>query len=474
MAVEVRNPRTGETDYRFEPASPAAIAEAARGLRKHQGDWFARGVQSRVKVLAAWADAIEADKAELIAALAADTGRLFLSQREVQGAVANIRRWAHMAPDLLKTEERPSALVASLSYDNQYVPHPLAGFITPWNFPITLSLIDAAPALAAGCTALIKPSEITPRFVEPLRKTIDAVPGLGEVLDFILGGGETGAALIDQVDLICFTGSLATGRKVAMAAAGNFIPAFLELGGKDPVIVLGDADLHRATDAVLRGGILNSGQVCLSIERVYVQDSMHNAFVDRLVAKAQAVTLNYPDIRRGEIGPLILESQAQLIEAQLADARARGALVHCGGEVENLGGGRWLRPTVLTGVTQDMRVMREETFGPILPVMAFADEDEAVALANDTDFGLSASVIGGDLGRVRSVAQRVNAGGLSLNDCGLTSMTYEPEKTAFNQSGLGGSRMGPSSIHRFLRKKALIVQHGAPQPMAHFAESVAG
>ena len=122
-------------------------------------------------------------------------------------------------------------------------------------------------------------------------------------MDFILGGSETGAALIDQVDLICFTGSVATGRKVAMAAAGNFIPAFLELGGKDPVIVLGDADLHRATDAVLRGGILNSGQVCLSIERVYVQDSMHNAFVDRLVAKAQAVTLNYPDIRRGEIGP---------------------------------------------------------------------------------------------------------------------------------------------------------------------------
>ena len=147
--------------------------------------------------------------------------------------------------------------------------------------------------------------------------------------------------------------------------------------------------------------------------------------------------------------------------------------MHCGGKVETLGGGLWLKPTVLTGATQDMDIMREETFGPVLPVAAFADEDQAVALANDTDFGLSASVIGGDLARVRGVAERVHAGGLSLNDCGLTSMTYEPEKTAFNQSGLGGSRMGPGSIHRFLRKKALIIQHGAPLPMRSFAEAAA-
>ena len=474
MTIEVRNPRTGEADYRFQPASPAAIAQAAQNLRARQGDWFALGVQARVETLAAWADAIEAVKTELIAALVADTGRLFLSQREVEGALANLRRWVRMAPGLLQTQERPSALIASLSYDNQYVPYPLAGFITPWNFPVTLSLIDAVPALAAGCAALVKPSEVTPRFVEPLRKSIDATPGLGEVLNFMLGDGETGAALIEQVDLICFTGSVATGRKVAAAAAGNFIPAFLELGGKDPVIVLGDADLPRATDAVLRGAIVNSGQVCLSIERVYVQTDIHDAFVDQLVAKAQAVEFNYPDIRRGELGPIILERQAKVIKAHLADAKARGARVHCGGEVETLGGGRWIKPTVLTGVTQEMDIMREETFGPILPVMAFADEDEAVALANDTNFGLSASVIGGDLTRVRAVAERVDAGGLSLNDCGLTSMTYEPEKTAFNHSGLGGSRMGPGSIYRFLRKKALIIQHGAPQPMTSFAEAAAG
>ena len=474
MTIEVRNPRTGAADYRFEPASLAAIDQAARNLREGQGDWFARGVQARVETLAAWADAIEAVKTELIAALAADTGRLFLSQREVEGTIANIRRWVRIAPGLLKTQERPSALVASLSYDNQYVPYPLAGFVTPWNFPVTLSLIDAVPALAAGCAALVKPSEVTPRFVEPLRKSIDATPGLGEVLAFILGDGETGAALIEQVDLICFTGSVATGRKVAAAAAGRFIPAFLELGGKDPAIVLGDADLDQASDAVLRGAVLNSGQVCLSIERIYVQADIHDAFVDQLVAKAQAVQLNYPDIRRGELGPLIQEQQAAVIEAQLADARAQGAIVHCGGKIETLGGGRWIRPTVLTGVTQDMDIMRQETFGPILPVMAFADEDEAVALANDTQFGLSASVIGADLARVRAVAERVNAGGVSLNDCGLTSMTYEPEKTAFNQSGLGGSRMGPGSIHRFLRKKALIIQHGAPQPVASFAEAAAG
>ena len=470
MTISVRNPRTGKVDYEFEPASKDQVSATAKRLRDNQAAWVALGFDGRANALIAWSNTIESHKDKIIDALAIDTGRYYLSKREVEGAIANIRRWAKNAPGLLKTQEKESELVASVSYDNQYVPYELAGFISPWNFPVTLSLIDAAPALAAGSTALIKPSEVTPRFAEYLLETIRATPEISGVIDIVLGDGAVGAALIDEVDLICFTGSIATGRKVASAAASNFIPAFLELGGKDPVIVLKDADVDKATDSVLRGALLNAGQVCLSIERIYVHSDIHDLFVDMLVRKAEELQLNTPDIHQGQVGPLIFDRQADVIAAHIADAKAKGAKILCGGEIEDHEGGKWVRPTVLIGVTHDMDIMRDETFGPMMPVMAFQSEDEAVMLANDTSFGLSASVIGGDVATARAVAERVNAGGLSINDCGLTFQTYEPEKTSFNLSGLGGSRMGPGSIYRFMRKKALIMQHGQPRRLQEFGE----
>lgn len=475
--IRARNPRSGRVDFEFTAASAADIADAASSLRQHQARWAARTTSERAAILLRWADAIEAMRSPIIAALAADTGRWFLSEREVDGAARNIRRWAALAVTILgetgRTDIRESALIDTVRYQNQFVPYALAGFISPWNFPVTLSLIDAVPALAAGCAVIIKPSEVTSRFVAPLQATLDAVPELAAVVRIALGDGATGAALIDAVDLICFTGSVPTGRRVAEAAARRFIPAFLELGGKDPVIVMASADLDRAADAVLRGSILNAGQVCLSIERVYVDATVHDAFVARLVDRARAVMLNLDDIHDGEIGPIIFDRQAAVIEAHIADAVARGARVETGGTLVRRGG-IWCPPTVLTGVTHDMRVMREESFGPLLPVMAFDTLDAAVALANDTEFGLSGSVIAGSVEEALPVAARIDAGGISVNDCGLTYLTYEPEKTSFGVSGLGGSRMGPASIQRFLRKKALIMQTAAPQPITAFGEALTG
>lgn len=475
--IRAVNCRTGEVDFTFTPATEADVAAEAARLRAGQAAWSALGLDGRAAALARWADAISAARLEIIAALAADTGRWYLSEREVDGAANNIRRWARLAPETftpdMTTDERQSALIGTVSYQNQFVAYPLAGFISPWNFPVTLSLIDAAPALAAGCAVLIKPSEVTSRFVAPFLKTLDAVPELKAVVGLVTGAGETGKAVIEQVDLICFTGSVATGRGVAEAAARRFIPAFLELGGKDPLVVLEGAELEQATDAALRGSVLNTGQVCLSIERIYVHRSLYAAFVERLVDKARAVSLNHPDIHSGHIGPLIFHRQADVIAAHLRDALAKGAKIACGGEILTHGGGRWCPATVLVDVTHDMEIMTEETFGPIMPVMAFDTADEAVALANDTSFGLSAAVIGPDAEQAKAVALRINAGGLSINDCGLTYMTYEPEKTSFGYSGLGGSRMGPASIQRFLRKKALIVQNGAPQSINSFGEHAA-
>lgn len=476
-AYAARNPRTGEVDFHFEMASSNDVAQCVDQARGAQSAWASRTLAERCDVLSALADAITARRVAIIAALAKDTGRLYLSEREVDGAASNMRRWATLAQEVLpsdmQTPDTQSQLVETVRYQNQYVPYPLAGFISPWNFPVTLSLIDAVPALAAGCAVIIKPSEVTSRFVDPLREAIAAVPELENIVQFVLGSGETGAALIEHVDLICFTGSVKTGRRVAEAAARSFIPAFLELGGKDPVIVTKTADIDRAADAVLRGSIMNSGQVCLSIERVYVDAVIEDAFLSTLTSKAQAIALNTPDISVGHIGPLIFDQQAGIIEEHIQDAVGKGATIHCGGEIERHGGGHWLRPTVLSGVTHDMDIMTQESFGPLLPIMRFNTVEEAIDLANDTSFGLSAAVIAGTIAEAREIAQHIDAGGLSLMDCGLTYMTYEPEKTSFGMSGLGGSRMGPASIQRFLRKKALISNTGKPHSMDAFGEAAA-
>jgi acyl-CoA reductase-like NAD-dependent aldehyde dehydrogenase len=378
------------------------------------------------------------------------------------GAIRNIRRWSREAPGLLQTGEQDSRLLPTVRLAGGLVPYSLVGVISPWNFPVTLSLIDAVPALAAGCSVLIKPSEVTPRFIAPLRETLQAVPELAAVVGLVTGDGATGAALVDVVDAVCFTGSVPNGRKVAEAAARRFIPAFLELGGKDAAIVLEGADLDRATDAVLRAACMATGQACLSIERIYVARAVFDEFVSRLVDKARAIGINHPDIATGQLGPLIFGRQADIIDAQLDDALAKGARILCGGKTENLGGGRWCRATVVVDVNHDMQLMTEETFGPIMPVMPFDDVEQAVALANDSTFGLSAAVFAATLDAARAVAARLNAGGISLNDAGLTYQTYEAEKNSFGYSGLGGSRMGPGSILRFVRKQAYLLQTGAP------------
>jgi acyl-CoA reductase-like NAD-dependent aldehyde dehydrogenase len=293
---------------------------------------------------------------------------------------------------------------------------------------------------------------------------------IAAVFETVLGGAETGRGVIEASDAVCFTGSVATGRAVGAQAAQRMIPAFLELGGKDPLIILASADLEAAMTAALRGSVLSTGQACQSIERIYVARPLYQAFVERLTAAAAACRLNWPEITAGEIGPIIFEKQAATLRAHLDDARAKGAQVLTGGVIETHGGGLWLKPTVLTGVDHSMQVMTEETFGPIMPVMAFDSVDEAIALANDTVFGLSAAVMAGTLEEAEGVARRLNAGAVSLNDAALTSLFYEAEKHAFGLSGLGDSRMGPAGFQRFLRRKALIANTARPTPLSAFAE----
>ncbi|MEM1147635.1 MAG: aldehyde dehydrogenase family protein [Pseudomonadota bacterium] len=467
--LQARDPRTGVLDYSFTATSPQAIERTANRLRAEGQDWQALGLDGRMAKLGALSDALSQHHEAIASRLSVDTGRRSIAGREVDGAIGAIHGWLAQAPHLLPDGWTEGRMNPAIRHAPQFVPYTLVGVISPWNFPLTLSMIDAIPALLAGCTVMIKPSEVTPRFVEPVMKAIEAA-GLQDVLTFVQGDGATGAALIDHVDAICFTGSVATGRKVAAAAAANMIPAFLELGGKDPLIVLESSDLDKATDAALRGSVLSTGQACQSIERIYVARTIHDAFLDKLVAKAKAVELNWPDIGKGHIGPIIFDKQAETLQAHIQDAVDRGGRVRTGGQIEHHGGGTWLRPTVLSHVTHDMAVMREETFGPILPVMAFDTIDQAVALANDTEFGLSAAVFAGTLEEAEQVGRQIEAGGVSLNDAALTALFHEAEKHSFKLSGMGGSRMGPAGFQRFLRRKALIANTGAPAPIGAFAE----
>lgn len=470
--MKVRNPRTGEADYAITPLDEAAIAKEANRLRAAQVEWVGKTPVERGEVLTQWADAIEANLNEIIPALTDDTGRSGISKIEAAGVPGQIRRWVEQAPKLMEQEQvsdRPTSQ-PTITTETQLVPYQLVGVISPWNFPMTLALIDAIPALMAGCAVLIKPSEVTPRFIRPLMETVKAVPELAAILSIVEGDGATGAAMIEHVDYVCFTGSVATGRKVGEAAAKAFIPASLELGGKDPMIILASADPKKAAATALRASIVNTGQACQSIERVYVAKEIAGEFLDSLVTQAEAVQLNHPDINQGHIGPFIFDKQAEIAQSQIDDAVAKGAEILTGGKVEILDGGHYLRPTVLTNVTSQMTVISDENFGPVIPVRAFDTVDDAVMMANATDFGLSAAVIAGNVEEAEQVGSRLNAGGISINDGSLTSMVWEAEKSSFKNSGLGASRMGNSGLMRFFRKRLLIKQTGEAATIDSFAE----
>jgi acyl-CoA reductase-like NAD-dependent aldehyde dehydrogenase len=466
VPIEVRNPRTGKADYTFTPPTVAELGARAAALRAAQAGWWQSGLAARQAAMRRFADALQAHENAIVAALAVDTGRHDIALGEARSVTANIRRWCDRAPGVLAVAGHDSAVVPGVHLTSQLVPYPLVGAISPWNFPLALSFIDAVPALLAGCACLVKPSEVTPRFVEPVAAALATVPELAAVLDLVPGDGATGAALVRLVDAVVFTGSVATGRKVALAAAEQFIPAFLELGGKDPAIVLASADLPAAADAISRSSYQASGQACLALERVYVDESVHDRFVELLVERARRLRINYPDINTGELGPIIFARQADIIDAHLDDALARGAVIRCGGKTGAHGGGRWCPATVVTGVDHTMQLMTEETFGPITPVMAFRTVDEAVALANDSAFGLSGAVFAGSVDEAVAVAKRIRAGGMSINDGSLTRETYEAEKNSFGYSGLGGSRMGDAGLLRFVRRQALLIQTGTPARLA--------
>lgn len=471
--IKVRNPRTGELDYEFIPADASTVSHAVARARDAQREWYEKGLEHRIQALSSWARALESKADAITGALTVDTARARISREELGAVIHFIHGYSEAAPEVLAQPFRKFRNNSDVVFKTTLVPYPVVGVISPWNFPLVLSFIDAIPALLAGAAVVIKPSEVTPRFVEPLRASIEGVPELQGVITLLQGAAGTGRALLAEVDAIVFTGSVGTGRKIAVAAAERFIPAFLELGGKDAAVVLAGSDLERAATSILRSAIYNTGQVCYAIERVYVDESIHEAFVQELVRQVQTLRRSSAATDGGHYGPFIHAAQAEIVRAQLQDAVVRGARIVTGGAVENVGGAVWLDPTIVVDVDHSMDLMTQETFGPVVPVMRFSSEDEAVRLANDSIYGLSGAVFGPDTHTAGDFATKMEAGGVSINDTELQrGMMFDGEKTAFKFSGMGGSRYGATSILRYVRKRALIANEGGIKPLDELSESL--
>ena len=470
--LPVRNPRTGEWDHEIPVTSPEDIASISTSLRAAQAQWVAMGASGRAACLNRFADAVMAEVGPLGQALTVDTGRSTFAQFEAIKSVELIRMWAERAGPILEelAGAGQSGQVPAVHYQHRLIPYQVVAVISPWNVPLLLAMIDSLAALSAGCSVLLKPSEVTPRFIEPLQRALDAVPELAAVLRIVTGGPETGKAMIEQVDAVCFTGSVKTGRQVSQQAAACFIPAFLELGGKDPAIVLPDADISLAARAIIRSAIGMTGQACQSLERIYCHESIAEPFTEELLAQLKLLSLTCTEDGAGDIAPLIFERQVETIQAQVDDALAKGATCLLGGKPVQVGG-IWYPPTLLTNVTHDMLIMQEETFGPVIPVVVYGDVEEAVALANDSTFGLSAAVFSADPDTAKAVAERLQVGAISINDASLTGIVNDVEKNSFRFSGMGGSRMGPAGLTRFLRKRALLIQTGEPAPVQLFSDT---
>ena len=469
--IEVENPATGETLTTVPELAAAEVRALVEAARAAQPAWAEAGFEARAEVLLAARRWLVANAERVVATICGETGRPADETQfaELSYGLMALEFWAKRAPEYLADEEIESAspLVRGRKLVVRYAALGVVGVIGPWNYPLTNSFGDCIPALAAGNAVVLKPSEITP-LTSLLMAEMLADSGLPESLYAVATGrGETGAALVDEVDYVMFTGSLATGKKVMARAAETLTPVSLELGGKDPMIVLADADLERAANAAASYGLNNSGQVCISVERIYVEEPVHDEFLALLTEKVEALRQGPPgEPGSVDIGAIIFPPQIELIEAHVRDAVEKGARLVTGGE-RGEGPGRFYRPTVLAGVDHSMRCMVEETFGPTLPVMSVVDAEQAIALANDGPYGLQASVWTRDEVRGERIARRIEAGTAIVNDAQLNYAALELPMGGWKASGLG-SRHGPDGIRKYSKRQSLMVTPGyAPSRDAH-------
>lgn len=375
---------------------------------------------------------------------------------EIIAATEALLYWANHAEDhLVERRINPGTpLLVGRRVYARYEPLGLVGVITPWNAPFSLAMFDLVPAVAAGNAVILKPSEVTPLSADLIEEMFRAAGVPEHVVQVAQGDGAAGAALVDVVDFIAFTGSTETGRKVAERAGRNLIGVSLELGGNDAMIVLADADLERAAGGAVYYGMANAGQVCMAVERIYVEEAVHDRFVELVVQQTRDLRLGSgADREPSEVGPIIFAPQLEKIDDHVQDALAKGARALVGGRRAERPG-RFYEPTVLVDVDHSMKVMADETFGPVLPIMKVRDADEAVRLANDSRYGLQASVWTGDRERGGQIARRLESGGVNINDAFINLGAFDAPFGGWKESGLG-RRNSSAGIRKYCQAQTI-------------------
>jgi acyl-CoA reductase-like NAD-dependent aldehyde dehydrogenase len=466
MATEVQtetgkvvsvNPATGETLREFASTPAAEVRAALARARGAQPAWFALGCRRRIGVLRSFQRLLAERKTEVARLITRETGKPWVEALTTELAVVldAARFYIENACRLLRDEPLAHGNLAMKQKAGRILRGPcgVVGIISPWNYPFSIPATQTLAALVAGNAVILKPSEFTSLVALDLKDLLGRAGVPGDLFQVVVGDGATGAALVNsEIDKLVFTGSVLTGKSIAQAAARRLLPVILELGGKDPMVVLDDADIDVASSGAVWGAFVNAGQTCLSVERCYVQRQVFDRFLEACVRKTRELRVGNGMDQETDIGPLIHERQLHIVDEQVEDAKARGARVLAGGSRLPGLGRNFYAPTVLADVNHSMRIMREETFGPVLPIMSFENEEEALTLANDSEYGLSASIWTGDRARGERLARRIAAGSVLINDAVCSFAISEAPHGGLKASGIGRTH-GRFGLEEMIRVK---------------------
>jgi acyl-CoA reductase-like NAD-dependent aldehyde dehydrogenase len=436
------NPATGDTLREFACADETEVSGAVARARGVHPAWFELGIRRRIAILKNFQRLLHERKSTIAQLITGEAGKAYVEAltTEVLVVLDVARFYIEHGYALLRDEPVRHGNLAMKQKAGCIVrePHGVIGIISPWNYPFSIPATESLAALVAGNVVIVKPSEFTSLVALELSDLFQRAGVPEGVFQVLVGDAATGAALVNsQIDKLVFTGSVSTGKRIAQAAAARLLPVVLELGGKDPMLVLEDADIDVASSGAIWGAFVNAGQACLSVERCYVHRKLYQPFLDACVRKTKQLRVGNGMDPDTDIGPMIHERQLRIVEQQVQDARANGARVLTGGTRLPELGPNFYAPTVLADVSHEMRIMRDETFGPVLPVMPFDNEDEAVPLANDSEYGLAASIWTRGRTRGEVLARRIVAGTVMVNDAVSCFAISEAPHGGVKSSGIG-------------------------------------